>query len=275
MSRTHPSSIHPTAVLHPSAEISENVEVGAYSVIGQGVKIGPGTIIHPHVILESHTVIGTRNEIFPGVVIGASPQDLKWKGEFSRVIVGDRNLIREYVTLHRGSGGGNTVVGDDNYLMAYVHAGHNVKIGSGCIIANSVQLAGYSEIEDKVVIGGMAGIHQFVRIGTLAMVGGYSKNVKDIPPYVKADGMPSRVYGLNVVGLKRNGVSPERRELLKKAYNLVYRSKLNLSQAVAEIENALPRTPEIEHFVWFLRNASRQGILSREDGKIAVGSFES
>ncbi len=266
--------IHSSAVIHPTAEIEDGVSIGPYSVIGEGVKIGKGTILHSHVVLENYTLLGKENQIFPGVVLGGTPQDLKWKGEFSQVIIGDRNIIREYVTIHRGTGGESTTVGNDNYLMAYMHAGHNVKIGSGCIMANSVGLSGYSEVGDHVVIGGMAGFHQFVRVGTMAMVGGFSKNVKDIPPYVKADGMPSKVYGLNVLGLKRNGVSAERREQLKQAYNLVYRAKLNLSQAIAEISKSLARTPEIEQFVRFLQSASRQGILSREDSKVAVGSFE-
>jgi len=267
-------TIHPTAIVHPTAEIASGVTIGAYSVIGEKVKIGPHTIIHPHVVLENNTVLGKENQIFSGAVLGGVPQDLRWKGEFSQLIIGDRNIIREYVTLHRGSEGGTTVVGNDNYLMAYMHAGHNVKIGNGCVVTNCVQLAGYVELEDKVVIGGLAGIHQFVRIGTMAMIGGFSKSPKDVPPYVKVSGMPSRVYGLNVVGLKRNGIPPDRRERLKQAYNLVYRSSLNLSQALAEIEKTLEPSPEITHFINFMRNASRQGVLSREDSKVAVGSFE-
>lgn len=265
--------IHPSAIVHPSAEIAEDVSIGPYCVIEENVKIHPQTILHSHVVLGKNTIVGRGNEIYPGTVIGEAPQDVNWKGEFSRVIIGDFNVIREYVTLHRGSGGGDTVVGNENYLMAYVHAGHNVKIGNGCVFCNLSQLAGYAEVEDKVVIGGMAGIHQFVRVGTMAMVGGCSKNVKDIPPYVKADGSPSRVYGLNLVALKRNGISPERRQQLKKVYNLVYRSKLNLSQAIVKIENTLETSPEVLHFVDFLKRSSRQGILSLEDEKVAVGAF--
>lgn len=265
---------HASAVIHGSAEIAEDVRIGPYCVIGERVRIGSQCILHPHVVLENDTVLGNGNELFPGVVIGAPPQDLRWKGEFSQVIVGNRNMIREYVTLHRGTGGGNTLIGDENYLMAYTHAGHNVKIGNGCILANSVQLAGYSELEDKVNIGGLVGVHQFVRIGAMSMIGGLSRIAKDIPPYVKANGNPARVYGLNVVGLRRNSVPSERRELLKKAYNFVYRSKLNLSQAIAEIENSLELSFEVLHFIEFLKNASRQGVLSREDSKVAVGTFE-
>lgn len=267
-------SVHHTAIIHPTAEIGDHVSIGPYCVVGERVKIGAGTILHSHVILETDTALGEKNELYPGVVIGVPPQDLRWKGEFSKVVLGSGNTLREYVTLHRGSSGGNTIVGNENYLMAYTHAGHNVVIGSGCILANGVQLAGYVELEDKVNIGGIVGIHQFVRIGTMAMVGGLSRIVKDIPPYVKANGSPARVYGLNVVGLRRSGVKAEHREALKKAYNLVYRSKLNLTQAISEIEKTLEPVPEVLHFTEFMKNASRQGVLSREDDKVAVGAFE-
>jgi UDP-N-acetylglucosamine acyltransferase len=267
-------NFHPTAVVHPTAEIGDNTTIGPYCIVGERVKIGAGTVLHSHVVLENDTILGAGNHIFSGVVIGAPSQDLRWKGEFSQVIVGNRNFIREYVTVHKGTGGGNTVIGDENYIMAYSHAGHNVKIGNGCILANSVQLAGYVELEDKVNIGGLVGIHQFARVGTIAMVGGLSPISKDIPPFVKTSGIPARVYGLNVVGLRRNGVTSERRESLKKAYSFVYRSKMNLSQAIAEIENSLELTHEVLHFVEFLKNASRQGVLSREESKVAVGSFE-
>jgi UDP-N-acetylglucosamine acyltransferase len=261
--------IHPTAIIDSTAQISETAVIGPYCIIGKRVKIGEDTILHSHVILEDETIIGEKNEIFQGVVIGTAPQDLSWRNEVSRVVVGNGNLIREYVTIHKGSGGKNTIIGDGNYIMAYVHAGHNVKIGSRCIIANSVGLAGYVELEDKVVMGGMAAVHQFVKIGTMAMVGGYSKNVKDIPPYVKVDGIPSRAYGLNLIALKRNEIPLENRELLKKAYNFLYRSGYNLCQAVEAIEHNLPSTVEIERFLHFLRNPSRQGILSREFSKKA------
>lgn len=263
-------NVHPTALVHPSAEIAEDVVIGPFCIVREDVKIGSKTVLHSNVVLEPYTVIGKGNQLFHGVVIGSVPQDLSWKGEYSQAILGDRNTVREYGTIHRGSGGKPTTIGNDNYIMGYFHAGHNVKIGNGCILTNLVQLAGYGELEDYVVVGGMAGFHQFVRVGTMAMVGGLSKNVKDIPPYVKADGSPARVYGLNVIGLKRNGVPPERREQLKKAYNLVYRSKLNLSQAISEIEKSLPNTTEIARFVTFLKNGSRQGILSREDEKVAA-----
>lgn len=261
---------HATAVIHPSAEIDDDVSIGPYSVIGERVKIGSGTILRAHVTLESETVLGSQNELFPGVVIGAPPQDLRWKGEFSQVILGNRNVIREHVTLHRGTGGGPTTIGDENYIMAYSHAGHNVKIGNNCILANCVQLAGYVELEDRVNIGGLVGVHQFVRIGAMTMIGGLSRIIKDIPPFVKANGNPARVYGLNVVGLRRNGVPAERREILKKAYNLVYRAKMNLSEAIAEIERSLPLSHEVRHFVEFMKNPSRQGVLNREDSETAV-----
>lgn len=255
---------HPTSIIDPTAEIAESVVIGPYCVIGKKVKIGENTVLHSHVILEEDTIIGEKNEIFPGVVIGAQPQDLSWKREESKVIIGNGNLIREYVTIHRGSGGKNTCIGNGNYLMAYVHAGHNVMIGNGCIIANAVGLAGYAELEDKVVVGAMAGIHQFVRIGTMAMVGGYSKNVKDVPPYVKVDGIPARAFGLNLIALKRNEIPSEHREILKKAYHLVYRSRHNLSQAIKAIENEVTLIPEIQKFLRFLSSPSKQGILNRE-----------
>jgi UDP-N-acetylglucosamine acyltransferase len=255
--------IHQTAIIHPNVEIAENVVIGPYCIIKEGVKIGKGTILHSYVILEENTVLGEQNQLFHGVAIGGPPQDLSWKGEFSQVIIGNRNIIREYVTLHRATGGGATHVGDDNYLMAYMHAGHNVRIGSGCIIANGVQLGGYCQVEDRAVIGGLAAIHQFVRIGKMAMLGGLSRNVKDVPPFVLADGNPARIFGLNIVGLKRNGIPLERRQKLKKAYNLLFRSSLNLSQALKELEDNVEKTPEIEHLLYFLKNPSRQGILKR------------
>lgn len=253
--------VHETAVIHPRAGIAEGVEIGEYSVIGEKVRIGPGTRIYPHVIIQGDVVIGKENQIFPGVVIGMPPQDLKWDRNETRICIGDRNLIREYVTIHMASQGGTTRIGNDNFLMAYTHVAHNCEIGHEVIITNATSLAGYVAVEDKVVIGGMAGIHQFVRVGTMAMVGGFSKNVKDIPPYMKADGQPARVVAVNTLGLRRHGVPAERREAIKKAYKLLYRSQLNLTQALDRIEAEVPPFQEVTYLLEFMKNSSRMGVL--------------
>ncbi len=256
--------IHPTAVVHPQAELGEGVEVGPYAIIGEHVKIGDGTWIGPHVVIDGWTVIGRDCQIHAGAYIGAPPQDLKFKGERSFVVVGDRNIIREYVTIHRASGEDEeTRIGDDCMLMAFAHIGHNCQVGNGVIMANWVGVSGHVVIEDYVNLGGMVGIHQFVRIGKLAMIGGHSKVVRDVPPFMLADGRPAKVYGLNLVGLRRHGVAPEVRENLKRCFKLLYRSGLNISEALKRIEEEVEMSEEVRYLVDFIKRI-REGRKGRQ-----------
>jgi UDP-N-acetylglucosamine acyltransferase len=207
------------------------------------------------VIVEPWTTVGEECRVCSGAILGGMPQDSKYKGERSFLTIGDRNIIREYVTIHRATGEDNvTVIGDDNMLMAYCHIGHDCALGSGIMMANMVGISGHVIIEDKAVFGGMVGVHQFVRIGKLAMLGGYSKVVQDVPPFMMADGRPSKVYDLNVIGLRRNGVPPKVRSGLKQAYKLLYRSNLNLSQAIETIESEIEPSQERDYLLEFMRN---------------------
>ena len=246
--------IHPTAIVHRKAELGKGVEVGPYAIIGENVRIGDGTVIGPYVVIEGWTTIGRNNRIHAGAYLGGPPQDLRFKGERSFLVIGDNNIIREYVTIHRASGEDReTQVGSNCMLMAFVHIGHNCVIGDGVVMANWVGVSGHAVIEDEVVIGGMVGIHQFVRIGKMAMVGGMSKVVQDVPPFMLADGRPAKVYGLNIVGLTRHGVPPEVREALKKCYKLVYRSSLTLKEAIERIEAEVEPFEEVKYLLEFLK----------------------
>ncbi|MCP2728491.1 acyl-ACP--UDP-N-acetylglucosamine O-acyltransferase [Limnofasciculus baicalensis] len=251
--------IHPTAVIHPDAQLHPTVEVGAYAVIGDNVKVGPDTTIGAHAVIEGPTEIGARNQIFPGAAIGLAPQDLKYDGAPSWVRIGDDNRIREYVTINRATGAGAaTAIGNNNLLMAYVHVAHNCRIGDSVVIANSVALAGYVHIESKATIGGVLGIHQFVHIGRLAMVGGMSRIDRDVPPYMLVEGNPSRVRSLNLVGLKRAGMSAEELGQLKKAFRTLYRSGHTLNESL-ELLNLLPDSEDLQHLCRFLRLSQMPG----------------
>lgn len=251
--------IHPTAVIHPGAELHPTVQIGAYAVIGTNVKVGPGTTIGPHVVLEGPTEIGARNQIFTGAVIGSEPQDLKYDGAPSWVRIGDDNRIREYVTINRATGAGEaTVIGNNNLLMAYVHVAHNCLIGDSVVIANSVALAGHVHIESKAVIGGVLGIHQFVHIGRLAMVGGMSRIDRDVPPYMLVEGSPSRVRSLNLVGLKRAGFTAAELGQLKKVFRTLYRSGETLTQALEHLD-LLPDSEHLQHLRRFLQLSQMEG----------------
>ena len=257
--------IHDTAVIAPGARIAKNVEIGPYSVIGENVEIGEGTKIGPHVVITGWTQIGKDCKIFQGASIGEEPQDLKFRGEKSYVFIGDRTTIREGATVHRATGEGEeTRIGNDCLLMALTHVAHNCVVGNNVIMSNLASLAGHAIVEDHAVIGGMAGVHQFVKIGACAMVGGMSKIVQDVCPYVIADGNPARVVGLNSVGLSRNGITPEGKSLLKKAYRIIFRSGMKLSEAIEEMEQDFPSTPEVEHLLRFLRNCERGLCRTRE-----------
>jgi UDP-N-acetylglucosamine acyltransferase len=247
--------IHPTVAIDPSAQIGQDVEIGAYSVIGAGVVIGDGTVLRPHVVIEPYVTVRSGCELFSGAVLGGVPQDRKFKGEKSFLVIGDNNIIREHVTIHRAAGAGNeTRIGSNNLIMAYGHIGHNCIIGSGITMANMVGISGHVQVEDRVVFGGIVGIHQFVRIGRMAMIGGYSKVVQDIPPFMMADGRPCKVLDLNVIGLRRSGVSARARANLKQAYKLLYRSNMNMSQAVETIDSEIEPGPERDYLLDFIRN---------------------
>lgn len=247
--------IHPTASIDPSASIGSDVEIGPYVVIGEEAVIGSGTRLRPHAVIESFVTIGSGCDVFSGAVLGGIPQDRKFKGEKSFLIIGDNNIIREHVTIHRAAGAGNeTRIGDNNLIMAYCHIGHNCRIASGITMANSTGISGHCLVEERVNFGGFVGVHQFVRIGRLAMVGGYSKVVQDIPPFMMADGRPCKVLDLNIIGLRRSGVSSPVRADLKLAYKLLYRSQMNMSQAVEAIENEVGASPERDYLLDFIRN---------------------
>ncbi|AFZ44643.1 acyl-(acyl-carrier-protein)--UDP-N-acetylglucosamine O-acyltransferase [Halothece sp. PCC 7418] len=257
------SLIHPTAVISDRAEIAPNVKIGAYAVIGDNVKIGAETTIGSHVVIEGPTEIGANNRIFPGAVIGLEPQDLKYQGANSWVKIGDDNLIREYVTINRATGEGEiTEVGNHTLLMACVHVAHNCVIGDGVVIANNVALAGHVHIEEKATIGGVLGIHQFVHIGKLAMVGGMSRIDRDVPPYTLVAGNPARVRSLNLIGLKRRGYTSEEITELKKAFRLLYRSRYRLEEALVQLECLSDSEPlqHLHHFLQASRSGDRRGL---------------
>ncbi len=249
------TKIHPTAVLHPTAELGSGVEIGPYCVIGEDVQIGDGTSLKAHVVIERNTRIGRNCQIWYGAALGGQPQDVKFRGEHSLVVVGDNNIIREYVTIHRATGESNvTRLGHNNMLMAYAHVGHNVIIGDGNMISSYVGFSGHVVIEDNVVFGGMVGIHQFVRIGKLAMVGGFSKINRDVPPFMVMDGVPARVLDVNRVGLRRHGVPAGIRASLRHACKLLYHSGLNTSQALETIEDEVEPSEEVDYLISFIRS---------------------
>ncbi|XZN99196.1 MAG: acyl-ACP--UDP-N-acetylglucosamine O-acyltransferase [Microcoleus sp.] len=256
--------IHPTAVIHPRAELHSTVEVGAYAVIGERVKIGPQTKIGAHAIIDGLTEIGARNQIFPGAAIGLEPQDLKYEGSLTRVEIGDDNLIREYVTINRATQPGeSTTIGNHNLLMAYVHVGHNCSIADRVIIANAVALAGHVKIESQARLSGVLGVHQFVHIGRLSMVGGLSRIDRDVPPYMLIEGNPSRVRSLNKIGLQRAGLTPEDLDILKKTFRILYRSGYTLNQALAELD-LLPENHHLQHLRKFVQESvtkPRRGLI--------------
>jgi UDP-N-acetylglucosamine acyltransferase len=254
------TEIHPTAIVHEGASLDEDVTIGPYCIVGKGVKIGKSSRLISNVVIEGNTEVGENCSIYPFATIGLPPQDLKYKGEDTAVRIGNNNIIREYVSIHRASvsGDGSTAIGDDNFIMAYVHIAHDCKIGSHVIMANSVGLSGHTTVEDYVVIGGMVGVHQHTRIGAYAMVGGFSRIVQDIPPYMIAAGTEkAKLYGLNTIGLKRNGFSDETINELKKAYKILFREKLSLKDAIKKVQEELPYTDEIKRLIEFILKNKR------------------
>jgi UDP-N-acetylglucosamine acyltransferase len=266
--------IHPTAVIHPRAELHPTVQIGAYAVIGERVKVGAGTVIGHHAVIDGYTEIGARNQIFPGAAIGLEPQDLKYDGSPSLVKIGDDNLIREYVTINRATGAGEvTVIGNHNLLMAYVHVGHNCQIEDRVIISNGTALAGHIRIESRATISGVLGIHQFVQVGRLAMVGGMSRINRDVPPYMLVEGNPARVRSLNKVGLQRSGLATadggKNMQALKKAFRILYRSGLTLNAALEQLDLLADQEPvlHLRQFLALSHTPGRRGSIPGKRGK--------
>lgn len=251
--------IHPMAIVHPKARIGSNVTVGPYSTIGENVQVGDGCEIAPHVVIEGRTTIGPSTWISQFASIGGPPQDFSYRNEDTQVAIGTRVHIREYVTIHRGTarGGGKTVIGDDCYLMAYCHVAHDCILGDGVIMANSSHLGGHIEIGQKAILGGIVAVHQFVRVGEYALVGGVSGVAKDVPPYTLASGSRIYVYGLNEVGLRRNGFSRDTIIHLKRAFKIAFRSSLKVEQAAERIRAEMFHVPEAIIFADFLATSKR------------------
>ena len=254
--------IHPTAVIAPDAVLADGVEVGPYSVIGPGVEIGRGTRVGPHVVIEGPTRIGAGNRIFQFASVGADPQDKKYRGETSRLEIGDRNVIRECVTLHRGTqqDRGVTRIGDDNLLMAYAHVAHDCVIGNQCILANNATLGGHVRLDDWVIMGGLSAIHQFGRVGAHAFIANNAAVTRDVPPFVMAVGQPADAHSINAEGLKRRGYTPGQIRNIRAAFRVLYRSGLKLAEATPQLEALAKDQPELLPLVEFLPQASR-GIV--------------
>lgn len=268
--------IHPTAIIDPSAILGDEVEIGPYSIIGKEVEIGNNTIIAPHVVIEDRTILGANCQVASGAILGGPPQDLSFKGEPTRVRVGDNTVIRECVTLNRATGEGNeTVIGENNFLMAYSHLAHNCKTGSNVILANAVQIAGYVALDDYAFIGGGCVVHQFVRVGRMAFLGGASATRQDLPPFSMNDGRPSSIQGINSIGLKRRGFTGVERQLLKKAFFYLWFSGLNQTQAIEAIQENLDVNSHIEELLEFVRSSKRGISHKAGSAKMSAGEDES
>ncbi len=251
--------IHQTAIIHAGAQIADDVEIGPYAIIGEHVSIDSGTTVGPHTVIEGWTEIGRDNRIFQFASIGAPPQDLKYRGEKTLLKIGDRNNIREFATLHRGTadGGELTVVGNDNLFMAYSHVAHDCRLGNHVILANAATLAGHVEVEDFAILGGLCAVHQFTRIGAHVMISGGSMVTQDIPPFSIAQGARAKTVGINQIGMKRRGFSEDSVRAVKQAYKLIFRSGLKLEEALEQVVAELSGFPEVEEFTGFIRCSTR------------------
>jgi UDP-N-acetylglucosamine acyltransferase len=249
--------IHSTAIVAPGAELDADVAVDPYAIIGPHVRIGSGTRVGPYSVIDGHTTIGCNNHIFHHASVGAVPQDLKYRGEDSTLVIGDHNTIREFATLHIGTTGGGMVtrIGDHNLLMNYSHIAHDCQLGHHNIVANGVQLGGHVVIEDYVVVGALVGIHQFVKVGESAILGGGAMVTQDVPPYCNATGDRAELHGLNLVGLKRRNFSPELMRDIKRAYRIMFRSGLKVADAVARARAEVPHSREVDHFLTFIQSS--------------------
>ncbi len=250
--------IHPTALISPDAKIGNNVEIGPFAIVGDGCEVGDGCVLGARVTLERNVKLAPRVKVGVGSVLGSDPQDLKFKGEETWVEVGEGTTIRECATINRGTSYSHrTTVGRDCFIMSYVHLAHDCQVGNNVIISNATQLAGHIVVEDFAIISGVSAAHQFVRIGAHSFVGGCSRIAKDVPPYLKAVGNPVKLYGLNSVGLQRRGFPDETVRELKRAYRLLFRSELNVSQALERARAELQQTPEVVHFLEFIEQSDR------------------
>ena len=251
--------VHPTAIVSEGAVLGDGVEIGPYAVIERDVRLGRGTRVGAHAHLSGPAEFGEGNRIFPHAVLGQEPQDLKYHAEPTRLLVGARNVFREFMTAHRGTltGHGETVIGDDGYFMSYSHIAHDCIIGSRVIFANSASLAGHVEVGDHAILNAFAAAHQFTRIGKYAFVGAYAQIRQDVLPFSKTDGIEAKTYGLNTIGLKRTGFTDERLDGLSRAYRLLVRSKLNTTQALERIEAELAGRPDVDDLVEFIRGSKR------------------
>jgi UDP-N-acetylglucosamine acyltransferase len=253
--------VHPTASIDPGADLGPGVRVGAYAVIANHTQIGAGTWIGPHAVIEEWTTLGRECRISSGAVLGGVPQDRHFRGERSYLRIGDRVILREYVSVSRATGeDAETMIGDDTLMLAYSHVGHNSRIGRNVIITNATQISGHVIVEDRAVFGGLVGVAQFRRIGTMAMVGGMSPIRKDVPPYMLVEGDPSRIVTINRVGLRRGGVPPGIQLKLRRAHRLLVRSNLDVSHALERIEQELGDCDEVRHFVMFIRESQARGV---------------
>ncbi|MGI5816910.1 MAG: acyl-ACP--UDP-N-acetylglucosamine O-acyltransferase [Armatimonadota bacterium] len=257
-------TIHQTAIVDPGAELGEGVEVGPFCIIESGVTIGANCRIGPHCVIRSHVTMGGDNTLDVGVVLGSDPQDAKYRGERSFVRIGNGNLIREYVTIHRATGeDAETSVGDNNFLMAYAHLGHNVRVGSNCSLASFAGLSGHCVVQDRAIIGGLSGLHQYVTVGRMCMIGGHSRVTRDIPPFTTAQG--NEIHGINVIGLQRNGVSREDQSALREAFRTIYRSDVNTSDAIDRLRGEGALCSLVEEFIAFIEH-SNAGGRGRQQG---------
>ena len=254
--------IHPTAVVSPGAELAQGVRIGPYSVIGEHVSIGSDTYVGAHVAIEGHTRIGERNSIYPFASIGTPPQDISYRGEDTRLTIGDENIIREYVTIHRATTKENweTILGDRNYIMAYAHVAHDCILGSEVIMSNVATLGGHITIGDHAILGGQVAVHQFVRIGDYAFLGGKSGVDRDVPPFMITAGERARLYGVNRKGLARMGFSREAIDGLKKAYSIIWRGKKQFNEGIKQVREEIESFPELEMLLNFFEG-SKRGIL--------------
>jgi UDP-N-acetylglucosamine acyltransferase len=256
------TEIHPSAVVSPHAKIGDGVRIGPFSVIGERVEIGRDTVIDSHVVIDGNTVIGERNRVYPYVSLGLPPQDVGYKGEDTRLVIGHENIIREFVTVNRATTKQDMVtkIGNNNYLMAYAHVAHDCVLGNSIIMSNAATLGGHIEIGDKAIIGGLVAIHQFVRVGAYAFIGGMSATVKDIPPFMMASGDRAKLYGLNVRGLKREGFSKEKIEDLKKAYQIIWRDHHLLKEALQRVREEIASFEELDMLLDFV-TSSKRGVV--------------
>ena len=256
------ADIHPSAIVSPKAKIADGVCIGPFSIIGERVEIGSDTVIDSHVVIDGDTVIGERNRIYPYVSLGLPPQDVGYKGEDTRLVIGHENVIREFVTVNRATTKQDRVtkIGNNNYLMAYAHVAHDCALGNFIIMSNAATLGGHIEIGDKAIIGGLVAIHQFVRVGAYAFIGGMSATVKDIPPFMMASGDRAKLYGLNVRGLKREGFSKEKIDDLKRAYQIIWRDRHLLNEALQRVREEIAPFEELDMLLDFL-TSSKRGVV--------------